>query len=93
MKNSITAEHISKLFNEADLVEQVVFHKCLIMSIKLNNGFVITESSSCFDPENFDIEIGRKICGDRIRDRLWELEGYKLQYTIHERMTTPLSSI
>lgn len=90
MKNTITPEHITKLFNEADLTEQVVFNKCLIVSIKLRNGFIITESSACVDPANFDMEIGRRICCDRIKDKLWELEGYRLQYTIHERIATPL---
>ena len=57
----VTQEQVDKLFNEADLNEQVVFHKCLIISVKLKNGFVIVESSACVDPKNFDIEIGREI--------------------------------
>ena len=75
----VTQEQVDKLFNEADLNEQVVFHKCLIISVKLKNGFVIVESSACVDPENFDIEIGREICCNRIKDKIWELEGYNLQ--------------
>lgn len=75
----VTQEQVDKLFNEADLNEQVVFHKCLIISVKLKNGFVIVESSACVDPKNFDIEIGREICCNRIKDKIWELEGYNLQ--------------
>lgn len=85
MKNSVTQEHIDNLFNESDLNEQVVFHKCLIISIKLRNGFVITESSSCVDPVNFDIEICREICCNRIKNKLWELEGYKLQCKLYDK--------
>ena len=48
-------------------------------NVKLKNGFVIVESSVCVDPKNFDIEIGREICGNRIKDKIWELEGYNLQ--------------
>ena len=75
----VTQEQVDRLFNEADLNEQVVFHKCLIISVKLKNGFVIVESSACADPKNFDIEIGREICCNRIKDKIWELEGYNLQ--------------
>ena len=77
--NTVTQKQIDDLFNESDIIEQVFYHKCLVMSIKLINGFVIVESSACVDPTNFDIEIGREICGKRIKDKLWELEGYKLQ--------------
>ena len=78
-ENTVTQKQIDDLFNKADLTENVVFHKCLVVTVQLKNGFIIVESSACVDPENFDIEIGRKICCDRIKNKLWELEGYKLQ--------------
>ena len=78
MDNKVTQEQVDKMFNEADLTEQMVFHKCLIIAVKLKNGFVIVESNACVDPKNFDIEIGRKICCDKIKDKIWELGGYKL---------------
>ena len=42
-------------------------------------GFVIVESSSCVDPINYSEVMGTSICIDRIKNKLWELEGYKLQ--------------
>ena len=82
--NTVTQEQVDTIFNESDLTEQVSFNKCLIIAIKLRNGFVIVENSACVDPKNFDIELGRKICCDRIKNKIWELEGYKLQCKIKE---------
>ena len=49
----------------------------------LDNRFLLaTGHSACVSPENFDPEIGRKIAYENMvkpmRDKLWELEGYRL---------------
>lgn len=83
--NSVTYEMIDDIINESDIVVSTVFDKCTVVSCKLPNGFIITESSACVDSENYDEEIGIKICMDKIIDKVWELEGYLLQndlYTI-----------
>lgn len=77
--NTVTQDKVDEIFNHSDLIERVVFNKCLIVTVKLRSGFVIVESSSCVDPKNFDIEIGREICCNKIKNKIWELEGYKLQ--------------
>ena len=74
----VNSMHIKELLNESLIDKQVVFDKCLIVSVKLPNGFIIVESSACVNPKDFDIEIGTNICMKRIEDKLWELEGYKL---------------
>lgn len=89
LKNTISQSYIDALYREADKSERVVFDKCLVLSIKLQNGFVITESSACVDPKNFDREVGLQICEEKIKNKLWELEGYKLQCEIKERNFTP----
>lgn len=44
--------------------------------------FLATGHSACVSPENFDEGIGRKIAFDNAalatRNKLWELEGYRL---------------
>lgn len=45
---------------------------------------MITESSACVDPKNFDATIGVQICKERIKNKIWELEGYRLQNNICE---------
>lgn len=49
----------------------------------LRNGFEIVESSSCVDPKNYSEEIGREICTNKIKDKIWELLGFLLQTAWH----------
>lgn len=77
--NTITQEQVNKIYDEAIKQTFDVFGKCLIMACKLQNGFVIVESSACVDPQNFSFDIGRKICEERVKNKIWEFEGYALQ--------------
>ncbi len=78
-KNTITQEQVNEIFAKANKKVETVFGKCTVVSCQLENGFIITESSACVDVENYDYYIGAKICEDRIKNKIWELEGYKLQ--------------
>lgn len=51
---------------------------CTVVTVKLPNGFVISE----FSP--YDKEKGIEICMNRIREKLFELEAYKLQCIMYE---------
>jgi hypothetical protein len=83
-ENTITQKQINDLFEDSYITEDVRFNKCVVLTCQLQNGFIIVESSACVDAANFDIEIGRKICIERIKNKLWELEGYKLQSKLYE---------
>lgn len=66
-----------------DAAEYEVFHKvfgkqCVVVA-KLENGFTITGESACVDPANYDELIGFELAVEKIKEKLWELEGYKLQ--------------
>ena len=77
--NTVTQEDIDKLMESAEIDVKTVFEKCTLVTVKLANGFVLTESSACVDKANYDEELGKEICLERIENKLWELEGYKLQ--------------
>jgi len=47
--------------------------------LKLKNGFTVTGESACASPENFDLELGRKIARENARQKIWALEGYALK--------------
>ena len=52
----------------------------------LSNGFTVgTGESACIDPENFDLELGKKYARERAAvdatNELWKLEGYLLKVT------------
>ena len=82
-RNTVTLDQINKILLGTKFEYQTVFGKTTIASAKLPNGFVIVESSSCVDPANYDEKIGRDICREKIINKLWELEGYRLQDRLH----------
>ena len=84
MKNTITQSDIDNLIGHSQISTMTLFNKCTIVSLQLPNGFIITESSSCVDPVNYDKNLGEQICIERIKNKLWELEGYRLQCALYE---------
>src|SRR4030067_800541 len=50
-----------------------------VCCLKLKNGFTVTGESAAASPENFDVEIGKKIARSNARDKIWALEGYALR--------------
>lgn len=81
---TITEEDIDFLIENSKIEVITMFDKCTVVSCKLPNGFVITESSACVSPENYNEEIGFENCVERIKNKLWELEGYRLQCELYE---------
>lgn len=79
----ITEEYIDAIMAESEFRIWTEFDKCTIASCQLPNGFVITESSACVSPENYNAEIGEKICLKKIKDKIWELEAYLLQEALY----------
>lgn len=86
MNNTITQERINNILKNTRIETEKYGDKTTILKATLPNGFVIVESSSCIDPNNFDMEIGSKICMERLENKIWELEGYKLQSKIVEEI-------
>lgn len=80
---SVSAEQVERVMNHSKVVVYKAFDKCTVVMCQLPNGFVIVESSACVDPKNYDEEIGIEICMNKIKDRVWEMEGYKLQENIY----------
>lgn len=83
IKNTVTAEEIDALMKDAEISISTTHEKCTVVSVKLKNGFVITETSACVDKANYDVEMGTKICLQRIKDKLWAFEGYVLQKALY----------
>jgi hypothetical protein len=78
-EHKITQEQIDALMAASVFGDIKMGDKTCVVTMKLPNGFEITESASCVDPANYDREIGIMVCKKRIAGRLWELEGYRLQ--------------
>jgi Phage protein (N4 Gp49/phage Sf6 gene 66) family len=78
-ENTVTQEQIDNLYDQSVVTYQKMGSKTLVTYCETPKGFVIVEYASCVDPANFDEKIGMEICEERIKNKLWELEGYKLQ--------------
>lgn len=74
----VTPEHIDSVI---DGEQYHVFEgSCLtVCCLTLKNGFTVTGESACASPENFNVELGRKIAREKARDKIWALEGYLLR--------------
>ncbi|AFQ27318.1 Gp49 family protein [Bacillus thuringiensis] len=79
MKNKITQEDINAILDKTQWTVEEFHGKCTVVVAKLPNGFILTESSACVDPTNYDVNIGIECCKERIVDKIWHLEGYRLQ--------------
>lgn len=85
MKNhKVTKKDIDKILANTFVKVEKYGDKTTVLMATLPNGFVIVESSSCVDPVNFDMSIGEQICMDKLVDKIWELEGYRLQSELYQ---------
>lgn len=80
----VTQDHINEIIAHSEKKVFKLFDKCTVVVIQLPNGFIITESSACVDPANFDEQLGYEICMNRIENKIWEMEGYALQQRVYE---------
>ena len=72
------------IFIQSQQKIETVFGKCTIVTIQLENGFILSEISACVEESNYDKAMGLEICEKKLKNKLWELEGYKLQSEIYE---------
>lgn len=56
--------------------------KTTLVRVVLVNGFEIIESSACVDKENYNEIMGKEICLNKIKDKIWMLLGFLLQTAV-----------
>ena len=54
-----------------------------IAVVVMNNGYAVIGKSAPADPENFDVEMGKKFAKEDAIRELWGLEGYALRERLH----------
>ena len=79
-KNTVTQEHVDNIFNQCkfEVFHRIFDKQCVVVAL-LPNGFTIVGEAACVDPANYVEEIGEQIAKERIKNKIWELEGYMLQ--------------
>jgi len=78
MENSVTQKEVDNIIQQSEIDVKTEFDNVTIVTCKLPSGFVLVESSGAVDKRNYDEEIGKKICMNRIESKIWKLEGYHL---------------
>jgi len=76
MKKVLESE-VEKIIDTSLIQFQTMGVKTTVVTLTLPNGFEITESAACVNPTDYDVQIGKEICLRRIKDKIWELEGYR----------------
>ncbi len=79
MANTISKEQIDALLAASTFTDTKLGAKTTVVHATLPNGFEITETSGCVDPANYNHDLGVAVCKRRLVDRVWQLEGYRLQ--------------
>ena len=62
------------------------------VTARMKNGFTLRESTTCVDPVNYDEEVGKQICLEKIEDKIWFLLGYALQDKINKEVNSTFES-
>jgi len=70
-------DEVSKVLKNTDTEYIEAGEKTIILHATLPNGFEVVTSASCVDPDDYDADIGQRICLDRLRDRVYELVGFQ----------------
>ena len=80
--NSLSPDDIDRFISISGY--QIIGPKpTLVIRARLLNGFIDYEASSCVDPANYDESIGYEIGIGHIKDRLWKMLGFVLQWADH----------
>jgi hypothetical protein len=81
--STVTKEQVQGIMekSEFEVIHKVFGKQCIVIAL-LPNGFTVVGESACVDPANYVESIGEEIAKKRIENRIWELEGYKLQNSL-----------
>lgn len=76
---TVTEEHLEALIEASTLSYIKMGDKTVVCHAILPSKFEVIVSAACVSPENFSMDIGKNLCLERLKSKLWELEGYRLQ--------------
>lgn len=76
--------HDAETSNDALMSSYDSLKLLTICVLVLRNGFTVIGESACASPENFDVEVGRKIARENAINKVWPLMGYALKQRLHD---------
>lgn len=91
--NKVTIEEVKANMQDVLCITANEFDKPVTyVSVRMKNGFILRESTTCVDPANYDEEIGKQICLEKIEDKIWFLLGYALQDKVYKETNSTFES-
>lgn len=81
LPNPITLDHIEAITRDAYYYQPYGMTLTVCM-VRLPNGFVVTGTSACADPREFDAAVGKQLAMQDARRQVWTLEGYRLRHQL-----------
>lgn len=88
--DTLIQEDIDTFLSTGTINAQKWGEKTTMVEFVLPTGWTELQSSSCVDPQNFDMELGTNICCENMRNKLWRYLGFVLQWANHG-LKTPQS--
>ena len=85
MKTSLDLDDINRAIKSA-AYHQFPGTTLTVCCLTLQDGFNVVGQSACIDPAAFDEAMGRKIAHDDAVNKVWQLEGYLLNYKLKRGM-------
>lgn len=79
-KNKITQADVDAFVGT--VTDSQLDEKTTIVTAETRTGFRQYEVSSCVDPANYDHALGVSIATERIKDRIWPMLGFVLQWAV-----------
>ena len=83
---SLAEGHLNKISQEdvdafmGTITDQQLDEKTTLVTVEAITGFRQYEVSSCVDPANYDHALGVSIATERIKNRIWPMLGFVLQW-------------
>lgn len=76
--NRVFHSDVDRLCANAEKKYWHPYPNVLIGIYRFEDGWTEVEVAACIDAENYDEKIGEEIIDDKIKDKMWKLEGYVL---------------
>ena len=76
-ENTISQSDVDNFISKVEAIK--MGDKTTVVQATFKNGFSMVSGSSCVESKNFDMEIGKQCCMEKIKDHVWGFLGFLLQ--------------
>ena len=78
--NSLTQNDIDRMVDASEVHVHTIGEKTTLVRVVLPTGFELVETAAFVNPADYSEEYGAQICMEKIKDSLWFLMGFVLQW-------------